>query len=255
MKVTLRNVHKYHEAQSGPVKVLENINLEIPHGDFISIMGPSGSGKTSLLNLIGCLEKPSFGKILYNDKDVTDADESFCELMRLKHIGFIFQNYNLLPTLTVLENVMLPMQLSKRVPNVEEQRQQALSLLRIVGLNRRADESVFKLSGGQQQRVAIARSLSNLPGLILADEPTGNLDEESTRSVMEVFKLINENRQLTTVMVTHDSKVAEYANRVFYLEGGHLTERKVGDNPLEAASADKRNEQVSRELRSYIHNE
>ncbi len=225
MKVNLRNVHKYHDTQSGPVKVLENINLEIPHGDFISIMGPSGSGKTSLLNIIGGLERPSFGQVYYNDKDVTGADEAFVEYMRLKHIGFIFQSYNLLPTLTVLENVMLPMQLSRRVTDPQEQMNQALSLLRVVGLEKRRDDSVLKLSGGQQQRVAIARSLSNLPGLILADEPTGNLDEVSTKTVMEVFKDINQNQQLTTVMVTHDSKVAEYANRVFYLEGGHLTER------------------------------
>ena len=225
MKISLRNVTKFHDSQSGPIKVLENISLEIPQGDFISIMGPSGSGKTSLLNIIGCLDVPSFGQVFYNDKDVTNADEAFCETLRLKHIGFIFQSYNLLPTLTVLENVMLPMQLSKRVPSTVEQTKQALSLLRIVGLEKRANESVLKLSGGQQQRVAIARSLSNLPGLILADEPTGNLDEESTRSVMDVFRAINGNQQLTTIMVTHDSKVAEYANRVFYLEAGHLVEK------------------------------
>lgn len=226
MKIDLYGIHKYHEMHSGPVKILENIHLTIPHGDFISIMGPSGSGKTTLLNIIGCLELPSFGQIFLNDRDVTGAEENIREQIRLKHIGFVFQNYNLLPTLTVLENVLLPMQLSGRVKRRDDQESQALSLLRIVGLEGRSQDSVLKLSGGQQQRVAIARALSNLPGLILADEPTGNLDERSSREVMDVFKTINENKQITTIMVTHDSNVAKYARRVFNLEGGRLTEMK-----------------------------
>lgn len=229
MKVELQGIHKYHETRSGPIKILENINLVIPHGDFISIMGPSGSGKSTLLNIIGCLDNPSFGSILLNDNNVTGADESVREAIRLKHIGFVFQNYNLLPTLTVIENVLLPMQLAKHLakkpPGKYDQIDRARTLLRIVGLENRAGDSVLKLSGGQQQRVAIARALSNLPTLILADEPTGNLDEASSKTVMEVFRDINSNHGITTVMVTHDAKVAEYANRQYYLDGGKLEHR------------------------------
>lgn len=224
MEIELRGIQKYHDARSGPMKVLENVNLVIRHGDFISIMGPSGSGKTSLLNIIGCLDVPSFGKLLINGKEIPSADESLRESIRLRHIGFVFQNYNLLPTLTVVENVLLPMQLAATEPSKEKQLSRAQSLLRLVGLESKVNESVLKLSGGQQQRVAIARALSNIPGIILADEPTGNLDERSSREVLEVFRAINENQQITTIMVTHDSKAASYAKRIFNLEGGKLEE-------------------------------
>ncbi|MBQ7528765.1 ABC transporter ATP-binding protein [bacterium] len=224
MKVELRGVHKYFEARSGPVKILENVNLVVPHGDFVSIMGPSGSGKTTLLNMIGCIDNPSYGKVLLDDRDTSVANESIREQVRLRHVGFIFQSYNLLPTLTVLENVLLPMQLSEQVRSRKEEIDQAMALLRIVGLDARAKDSVLKLSGGQQQRVAIARALSNLPGLILADEPTGNLDERSSKEVLDVFRTINENQRITTIMVTHDSKAASFAKRVLYLEGGHLAQ-------------------------------
>lgn len=222
MKLELRGVHKFYEAASGPVKILENINLKVPHGGFISIMGPSGSGKTSLLNLLGCLDSPSFGQVFLEETDVAGADESVREQIRLHHIGFVFQNYNLLPTLTVLENVQLPMQLAG--VKAAEQATRAQSLLRLVGLEGRAGDPVTRLSGGQQQRVAIARALANLPGLILADEPTGNLDGRSSKEVMDVLKSINDHQQITMVLVTHDPKVAAYASRVFQLEGGRLQE-------------------------------
>lgn len=230
ISVGLRGVHKYFEFKSGPVKILEDINMTIRSGDFVSIMGPSGSGKTSLLNIIGCLDRPSYGKVLLNERDLAHADESIREAVRLQHIGFVFQSYNLLPTLTVVENVLLPMQLAaaarKSQISKKEMEQRALTLLRLVGLDGRSHESVLRLSGGQQQRVSIARALSNLPGLILADEPTGNLDERSSAEVMDVFRAINENQQITTVLVTHDTKVAGYARRSFYLEGGKLEERR-----------------------------
>ncbi len=225
MKVELQGVHKYFTSRSGPVKVLENINLLIPHGDFVSIMGPSGSGKTTLLNLIGCLDDPSYGKVLLSDRDTSGAGEAFKEQVRLRHIGFVFQSYNLLPTLTVLENVQLPMQLAGG-KSYRDQVEQAMTLLRLVGLDGRAKDSVMRLSGGQQQRVAIARALSNLPGLILADEPTGNLDERSSKEVMEVFRTINENQHITTVLVTHDSKAASYGRRMLRLENCRLVEQE-----------------------------
>lgn len=225
MKIELQGVHKYFDARSGPIKILENVSLVIPTGDFVSIMGPSGSGKTTLLNIIGCLEHPSYGKVFLDSIDVSGASENDLEQVRLNRIGFVFQSYNLLPTLTVLENVQLPMQLSGRVKERNEQINQAMTFLRLVGLDARAKDPVTRLSGGQQQRVAIARALANLPKLILADEPTGNLDERSSKEVMDVFKVINEHQRITTVMVTHDSKAANYGKRVLYLEGGHLVER------------------------------
>lgn len=222
MKLELQGVHKYFDTPSGPIKILENINLQVAQGGFISVMGPSGSGKTTLLHLLGCLEQPSFGKVFLEDTEVTDAEETIRERIRLHHIGFVFQNYNLLPTLTVIENVLLPMQLAN--VKTAEQITRAQSLLRLVDLENRAHDPVTRLSGGQQQRVAIARALSNLPGLILADEPTGNLDGRSSKEVMDVLKSINDHQQITTVLVTHDPKVAAYARRTFHLEGGRLKE-------------------------------
>lgn len=220
MNVRLNGVHKYYETPAGPSKVLENVTLHIPTGAFISLMGPSGSGKTTLLNLIGCLDNPTFGQIMLEERDVAKADEGTRERIRLRHIGFVFQNYHLLPMLTVLENVVLPMQLAGL--RRSEQNDRAMMLLKAVGLDQRAVQKVNSLSGGQQQRVAIARSLANLPRLILADEPSGNLDGRSTKEVMQVLKSINDTQKVTVVLVTHDPAVAAYAEQVYYLEGGRL---------------------------------
>lgn len=220
MEIRMVGVHKHYGGVSVPSKVLDGVDLVVPSGGFISVMGPSGTGKTTLLNLIGCLDYPAFGSIFLKDTDVANANETVREQVRLHHIGFVFQSYNLLPTLTVLENVTLPMQLA-RVPR-PEQLSRGQALLRLVDLSRQADQSVTTLSGGQKQRVAIARALSNLPGLLLADEPTGNLDGKATKGVMEVLKSINDNQSITTILVTHDPMVAAYADDVYYLEGGHL---------------------------------
>ncbi len=220
MKIRLQGVYKYFETPAGSIRVLENINLEVNHGEFIAIMGPSGSGKTTLLYHIGCLLTPSFGHIYLDDVDVTNEPESILEQIRLHHIGFIFQNYNLLPTLTVVENVMLPMQLAGTFKG--ERRQRAESLLRIVGLENKMDEKVIKLSGGQQQRVAIARSLANAPGVVLADEPTGNLDGKTSKEIMEFINSVHENQKVTMVLVTHDPKIASYADKIYYLDDGKL---------------------------------
>ncbi len=220
MHVRLNAVHKYYESPAGPVKVLENVTLHIPSGAFVSLMGPSGSGKTTLLNLIGCLDNPTFGQVILEDRDVANANEATRERIRLRHIGFVFQNYNLLPTLTVFENVILPMQLASLRRSERDER--AVMLLKAVGLDQRANQPVNSLSGGQQQRVAIARALANLPRLILADEPSGNLDGRATKEVMQVLKSINDTQKVTVVLVTHDPAVAAYAEQVYYLEGGRL---------------------------------
>lgn len=221
MHLIVKNVHKYVEGRAGTIKILEGVNLEIKDGDFISIMGPSGTGKSTLLYMLGCLDLPTFGKIYMDDVEVSAQPEGIREKFRLHKVGFIFQNYNLLQTLSVLENVMLPMQLANsfRMERVNR----SLGLLRIVDLEERALESVGSLSGGQQQRVAIARALSNAPTLILADEPTGNLDAKTGKSIMQVIRTINETQRISIVLVTHDPKVASYSKKIYYLEEGKLT--------------------------------
>jgi putative ABC transport system ATP-binding protein len=220
MKITLQGVYRYIESEAGSIRVLENINMSVEQGEFIAIMGPSGSGKSTLLYQIGCLDAPSFGHIYLDEVDISEEQETIREQIRLHHIGFIFQNYNLLPTLTVIENVMLPMQLANTFN--KERRARAGALLRLVNLENKADEKVTALSGGQQQRVAIARAMANNPGTILADEPTGNLDGKSGKEIMEVIHSIHENQKITLIMVTHDPKIASYADKIYYLDDGKL---------------------------------
>ena len=220
MQIKVQNLRKYYETTAGVLKVIDNASLTIEKGDFIAIMGSSGCGKSSLLFLLGCIDTPTYGSIYMNNLDITQIDESKREKIRLYNIGFVFQNYNLLPTLNVLENVMLPMQVAD---NFKGQRQaRSLALLRVVGLEEKKYERTFNLSGGQQQRVAIARALANKPGLLLADEPTGNLDTKTSKEIMQVLRSINETQEVTLIMVTHDPKTASVANRIYYLEDGKL---------------------------------
>lgn len=219
MRVSLQGVHKVY-GKLRPTKVLDDVSLTIESGDFVAITGPSGSGKSSLLNLLGCLDTPTFGQVYFDQRDVSKASEAVRERIRLQHIGFVFQNYQLLPGLTVRENVALPMQLA-HVRRVERQAR-LQGLLRMIGLEKQADQRIQYLSGGQQQKVAVARALANLPGLLLADEPTGSLDGQSTLQVMEVIREVNRSRSVTTVLVTHDPQVAAYAQKVYRLENGSL---------------------------------
>lgn len=220
VRIRIRALHKYWDTPSGKLRVLENLELAVERGEFVAIMGPSGSGKSTLLHLLGCLDTPTFGNILLDDADIGSLPESQRERLRLSHIGFVFQKYNLMGTLNVQENVTLPMELA-HLP-YPERLSRSLELLQLVGLESRADDEVGNLSGGQQQRIAIARALANLPGLLLADEPTGNLDARMTQEVMEVFRAVNQRRGITTVLVTHDPQVAGYAGRVYVLDEGRL---------------------------------
>jgi len=213
MNVRVQNLRKYFEASAGIIKVIDNASLTVEKGDFIAIMGSSGCGKSSLLFLLGCIDAPTFGSIYLDNVDVSEADEATREKIRLYNIGFV-------PTLTVIENIILPMQLGDTFKGQREAR--ALALLRVVGLEEKKDDKPSNLSGGQQQRVAIARALANKPGLLLADEPTGNLDAKTSREIMQVLRSINETQEVTLIMVTHDPKSASVANRIFYLENGQL---------------------------------
>lgn len=220
--IELINVTKVYKTGRFEVIALNNVSMKIEDGEFIAIMGPSGSGKTTLLNLIGCLDKPTKGKIIIDGIDTSQLTDKQLTEFRRDKIGFIFQQYYLIPTLTALENVELPM-IFKGIPRSERIRR-AKELLSLVGLEREMNRMPNELSGGQQQRVAIARALANNPSILLCDEPTGNLDRKSGKVVMDLIKKLNEERGVTVVLVTHDAEVARYAERVVRIVDGRITD-------------------------------
>jgi len=201
------------------IQALRKVDLEIKKGESVAVMGPSGSGKSTLLHMLGGLDKPSSGKVLVDGEDITDMTEDQLARMRSEKIGFVFQLHNLIPTLTALENVELPTIFSKAKKG---KREKAIEILRSVGLGERLSHMPSQLSGGQQQRVAIARALANSPNIILADEPTGELDSESGREVLEIFHRLNKEQGLTLVVVTHDPCVAEYTERLVNVRDGRI---------------------------------
>lgn len=219
--IRLQHVYKTYQQGVLNVPVLHDIHVEIEGGEFVSIMGPSGSGKSTLMNIIGCLDRPTEGEYILNDVNILQADQKQLALLRNKNIGFVFQHFHLLPRLSAVENVELPLVyggISKK-----ERRQRALEALEKVGLGDRVDHLPNQLSGGQKQRVAIARAIANEPSFILADEPTGALDSKSGEQVMNIFTQLN--REGTTViMVTHEEEVAAYTKRRIVLRDGRITE-------------------------------
>ena len=218
--IKLREVWKIYDLGKVKVEAVRGITLDVHKKDFIAIMGPSGSGKSTLMNLIGCLDVPTRGKILLKGKDITKLSESSLANIRGRVIGFIFQSYNLLASLTAIENVEIPM-IFQGVPRHERKRR-AERLLEQVGLSHRKHHFPKELSGGEQQRIAIARALANNPEVLIADEPTGNLDTKSGREVMKVLKELNEDRGMTILLVTHDPSIARFANRVELISDGKI---------------------------------
>ncbi|MBN2567013.1 ABC transporter ATP-binding protein [Candidatus Woesearchaeota archaeon] len=218
--IRLKDVCKTYQMGEVNVMAVCNANLDIYPGEFLVIEGPSGSGKSTMMNMVGCLDIPTEGHIFLNGDDISEMDESDLAQIRGQTIGFIFQNFNLIATLTALENVMLPMTFQD-VPH-EERIVKAREVLELVGLGDRIGHKPTELSGGQQQRVAIARSLVNDPDVILADEPTGNLDSKTGINVMEFMKKLNREKHKTIIMVTHDQNLAKYADRVVYLKDGAI---------------------------------
>jgi putative ABC transport system ATP-binding protein len=215
--------HLTREFISGDTKVtaIDNISFSIPQGSFTSIVGKSGSGKTTLLNLLGALDKPTSGSIVVDDQDVTKLNGSALTRYRGRYIGFVFQNYNLIPNLTALENVMLPLGFMGEKANARKQR--AAELLEAVGLNSdQMQRKPGKLSGGQQQRVAIARALANRPSLILADEPTGNLDSETGRMIFKLLHDLTRTEKTTIIVVTHDLSIAGKTDTTYKLQDGKI---------------------------------
>jgi putative ABC transport system ATP-binding protein len=210
---------KYDMGKAGPLVVLKEIRLEIKKGEFIAITGPSGSGKSTMVNIVGALDKPSWGAVYLQAKNVSDMTESSLAFLRGKTIGFIFQQFNLLPTLSALQNVMLPMEIIDTSENVAKER--ATEILTSLGLGDRLNHKPNELSGGQQQRVAIARSLANNPEVVLADEPTGNLDSKTGKFVMDFLGRLNKEGK-TIVLITHDLDLVKYAKRVIYIKDGKI---------------------------------
>lgn len=225
--IDARNIVKVYQSGSEELKVLDNISLTVQENDFVAILGPSGSGKSTLLNILGCLDLPTSGQYFLDGIDVLKARDNQLAEIRNKKVGFVFQQFNLLPRLTVLQNVTLP--LLYRGVNEDEAVASAKEKLKQLGLDHRLDHRPSQLSGGEQQRVAIARAIIGNPRLILADEPTGNLDSKSRENVMEIFQELN-GQGNTIVMITHDPEVAEQAKKVLYIRDGKILEsdRKSG---------------------------
>ena len=222
--VRVRNVVKRYEMGTVIVEALRGISLEVQRGEYISIMGPSGSGKSTLFNMIGGLDKPTDGRVYIDEVDIAQLDAYELAWLRCRKIGYIFQTFNLISVMTALENVTLPM-IFAGVPT-DEGIEKAVDLLTMVGLGDRIQHKPLELSGGQQQRVAIARALANDPAIVLADEPTGNLDLNTGREIINLLKRMNEENGVTIISATHDLKMLDVSDRIFWIRDGRV--EKVG---------------------------
>ena len=220
--VSIRNLHKTYQRGPEKVDVLHGLDLEIPRGDFVALMGPSGSGKTTLLNLIGGLDTPTSGEIEIEGERIDSFSDGQLAHWRSQHVGFVFQFYNLMPTLTAQKNVELPLLLTKL--GSAQRKRNAEIALQLVGLADRGAHRPNELSGGQQQRVAIARAIVSDPTFLICDEPTGDLDRHSAEEVLRLLQLLNKEHGKTIILVTHDPKAAEYATHTIHLDKGELAE-------------------------------
>jgi len=226
----LEKLSKTYSLGKRTVSALSNLNLTVTAGEFVAIMGPSGSGKTTLLNMIGCIDKPTSGQILIDGVDVTDMPENQLYKIRRDKIGFVFQTFNLLPYLNARENVELPME--GRINSKMERRERASKLLAMVGLSGREEHRPQRLSAGEQQRVAIARALANDPAIILADEPTGNLDSQNKQGIIKLLANLNMTQGTTIIMVTHDGEAAHHTERMLLLRDGKIIKEKQGTHAM-----------------------
>jgi len=233
--IHLNDIHKVYHTGEVDVHAVRGVSLDILPGEFVAIMGSSGSGKSTLMNTIGCLDRPTGGKYLLDGIDVSRLDRDARAKIRNDKIGFVFQGFNLLARTTALENVEMPMLYNHARVLSHEQKERAMHALELVGLAKRADHKPNQLSGGQQQRVAIARALVNRPALLLADEPTGNLDSQTSIEVMGVFQKLNDGG-MTVVMVTHELDVARYCKRMIVLKDGKIVTDEVVRDRLNAES-------------------
>ena len=221
--IDLKDVSKTYPLGNLTVEALKKINFSIKRGEFLSISGPSGSGKTTLLNIIGLIDKPSSGVVKIEGKSIIDLNDNQLTLMRLDNIGFIFQNFNLIPVLNVVENVEFPLILKfKKKEDKEKIKEKALSLIEAVGLKKQMSQRPSELSGGQRQRVAIARALVTDPSIILADEPTANLDSKTGQVILEIMKEMNQKSKTTFILSTHDPDVLKYTKKTIKIKDGQV---------------------------------
>ncbi len=225
---------KNYQMEEVVVPALRGVTLEFGEGDFIALMGPSGSGKSTLLNLLGCLDRPTSGQYYLGEDDVSQMDDDELSEVRSKYIGFIFQSYNLLPQYTVVENIEIPL-LYQGIRLNEQTHERCVALAELVGLGERLDHRPTQLSGGQQQRVAIARALVNDPHVILADEPTGNLDSHTSDEIMRLLRKLNDSGK-TIIMVTHETDIAAWARRAVRMRDGHVETDVRQDRPPTATA-------------------
>jgi putative ABC transport system ATP-binding protein len=214
----------YNKGKENEVVALHSVNLKIKDGEFITVVGPSGSGKSTFLHLIGALDVPTNGKVIIDDKDISEMDERQLSKLRRKKIGFIFQAYNLIPSLNALENVMLPL-IPMKMSN-KHRTEKAEHMLKLVGLEKRMNHLPKQMSGGEQQRVSIARAFINNPEVILADEPTGELDSKTGAEIMELMKEFNRKQKATIIVITHDLSLEKYSDRVIQLKDGMIISDK-----------------------------
>lgn len=235
LATSIRELTKEYVLKSETVRALRGVSFDVPEGDFVAIMGPSGSGKSTLLNMLGCLDKPTSGSLFLGEDDIAKMTDDQLAEIRSRRIGFVFQSYNLIQQLSVVENIQVPLYYQGRLGAAE--RQKVVELAERVGLGDRLDHRPNQLSGGQQQRVAIARSLVNDPFFVLADEPTGNLDSITTDEILGIFDQLNEEGR-TIILVTHEDEVADRAKRIVRLKDGMLhTDELVSEQRRQAARA------------------
>ena len=222
--IELRDIHKTYRLGEVDLPVLMGVSLSVSRGEFVALMGVSGSGKSTLMNIVGCLDRPTSGEYWLDGREISRLSAAEQARLRNRMIGFVFQTFNLLPRTTALENVMMPLLYTRENLSEGQKKQRAVGLLEKVGLADRLDHVPSQLSGGQQQRVAIARSLINNPRVLLADEPTGNLDSRTNEELLQMFQQLNNTEGITIILVTHDPGVAQHARRVVYIKDG-LIER------------------------------
>jgi putative ABC transport system ATP-binding protein len=225
--IQIEDLTKVYKVGETEVHALRGVTYRVEAGDFLAILGPSGSGKSTLMNIIGCLDKPTAGQYLLEGEEVSTFDRNKLARIRNQKIGFVFQTFNLLPRTTALENTELPLLYASHI-NSKQRTELALKALESVGLKDRAHHKTNQLSGGEQQRIAIARALLSSPSLILADEPTGNLDTKTSAEIMEIFTRLNEDKKITLVMVTHEPDIACYAKKRIYMRDGKIIREEKG---------------------------
>ncbi len=229
--IKLQDIRKTYHLGEVDLPVLNGISLSIEAGELIALMGASGSGKTTLMNLLGCLDRPTSGRYWLDGQEISRLSADERAFLRNRRIGFVFQNFNLLTRTSALENVMVPLLYATESLSDHEGRQRAIAMLQRVGLSERMNHEPSQLSGGQQQRVAIARALVNRPPLILADEPTGNLDSHTSEEILAMFQQLNQEEGITIILVTHDAEVAKHARRVIYIRDGLIADGSFTSTP------------------------